>query len=202
MNQKKQKKIQERFEQMYQNNEKPWRQHKNEPLLNNFFALVKEKYNKAKILDLGCGDGWISITAAKRGHETWGLDSSKTSIKEARESAEKEELKNVHFQVGDALNLPYQSDFFEVLIDRGLFHHILPENRPHYFDNIHKVLKPESLLYLSVFSDRNERDTGQTFTKELVNELFGPHFSEVSFKEDPYPYQSPSHLLHFIFEKR
>lgn len=83
-------------------------------------------------------------------------------------------------------------------MDRGLFHHILPENRDKYLKNILRVLKPNSLVYLSVFSDKNPLGIGQLFTKELVEKIFGPDFKIKYFKGDPYPTDAPAHLLHFI----
>ncbi len=87
--------------------------------------------------------------------EVWGIDSSPTAIDEAKEMAKGAGLKeHCHFQLGDALDLPYEDSFFDVLLDRGLLHHILPENRKLYFENILRVLKPKSLVYLSVFSKK------------------------------------------------
>jgi len=58
------------------------------------------------------------------------------------------------------------------------------------------------LIYISVFSDKNPVGIGQLFTKELMEELFGKNFTSIYYKEDPYPSDSPAHLLHFIFERK
>src|SRR3989339_674531 len=215
-----QKQIQEHFERMYQFGQKPWTEHRPEPSLGKFFEILRTsrlaKFTlspieglarrvkvsiPAKILDIGCGNGWISIKAAKAGFEVWGIDSSETAIEEAIETAKDEGIEgNTDFQVGDALNLPYDESFFDALIDRGLFHHILPENRIAYFDNILRVLRSESLIYISVFSDKNPVGIGQLFTKELMEGLFGKNFTSIYYKEDPHLSDSPAHLLHFTFE--
>jgi len=78
MNLKKQKHVQEHFEGMWRNDEKPWVDIGMEPDLDKFFKLLSQKYPMAKILDIGCGNGWISIRAAKKGYEVWGIDSSET----------------------------------------------------------------------------------------------------------------------------
>ena len=187
---------------MYQAGQKPWIEHGAEPSLDDFFRPLKQKYTKAKVLDIGCGNGWISIRAAKEGHEVWGIDSSETAIGEAKEASKKAGVdESTHFQLGDALNLPYEDSFFGALIDRGLLHHILPENRPIYFQNILRVLKPQSLIYLSVFSTKNPVGIGQLFTKKLVEDLFAKNFTIISFSQDPYPTQAPVHLMHFILER-
>lgn len=203
MNLNDQKRIGQHFELMYQADQKPWTEHGPEPALKEFLKLLKKKYQAAKVLDIGCGDGWISILAAKAGHKVWGIDASVTAIIEAEETARQEGVgQKTHFQVGDALNLPYPKNFFDAAIDRGLFHHILPENHPVYFENILKVLKPESLAYLSVFSTKNPVGIGQLFTPELVDELFGKDFKTIFFEQDPFPTEAPAHLMHFILERK
>lgn len=198
-----QKQIQEHFERMYQANEKPWvGAGVPEPAVDDFLKVLREKHPKAKVLDIGCGDGWISIRAAKEGNVVWGIDSSETAIEEAKEAVKIVELVNAtHFQVGDALNLPYENNFFDALIDRGLFHHLLPENRQLYFQNILKVLKIKSLVYLSMFSTKNPEGIGQLFTPELIKELFGPYFEILSFSQDSSLTTAPAHLLYFILER-
>lgn len=198
-----QKRISKHFELMYQAGQKPWTEHGPEPALKEFFKILKQRNSPTKILDIGCGDGWISILAAREGLKVWGIDSSETAISEAKEAARQESVgQSTHFQVGDALNLPYPKNFFDAAIDRGLFHHILPENRSFYFESILKVLKPKSLAYLSVFSTKNPIGIGQLFTPELVEELFGKDFKTIFFEEDPFPTEAPAHLMHFIFEKK
>ncbi len=195
-----QKQIQAHFEGMYKLGQKPWVDHGREITLDKFFKILKKRYSKAKILDMGCGDGWISIYAARQGHEVWGLDSSETAIAEAKVKAKTSGVdKKVHFQVGDALNLPYKKNSLDALIDRGLFHHILPPNRELYFENILKVLKLKGLVYLSVFSTKNPIGIGQLFTKDLVKKLFGRYFEIVSYDEDAQIY--PAHLMHFVLER-
>lgn len=195
-----QKRIQEHFERMHAEGITPWKEHPPEPLLIEFLELLAKEKPQAKILDIGCGDGWISIGLAKAGFLVWGIDSSKTAISRAKKAAEKEGLKSVEFRHGDALNLPYQDNFFDVLVDRGLFHHILPENRDIYFKNTLRVLKKDALFYLSVFSRQNPEGIGQRFTKEEITKLFGRHFNILKWSEDSWPTPAPAHLLHFILK--
>ncbi|MFQ6049740.1 MAG: class I SAM-dependent methyltransferase [Candidatus Paceibacterales bacterium] len=203
MNLEKQKRTQKYFEWLYRVGLKPWVWQGREPALDDFFQLLLEKHSKAKVLDIGCGNGWISVKVAKKGIEVWGIDSSETAIREAKEIAEKVGVDKItHFQVGDALDLPYQNKFFDALIDRGLLHHILPENRLLYFQNILRVLKPKSLMYLTVFSTKNLRFIGQLFSPKIVKELFNPHFDIIYFSQDLYPPIALTHLLHFTMERK
>lgn len=196
-----QKRIAEHFKRMHEQGITPWRNHPPELGLVEFFKLLKKEKPKAKILDIGCGDGWISIQAAKKDFAVWGIDASETAIKKAKKDALKERVeKKTHFQTGNALDLPYAANFFDALLDRGLFHHILPENRELYLKNIQRVLQKDAWIYLTVFSQKNPLGIGQLFNKELVEKIFAA-FQTIKFREDPYPSPAPAHLLHFILKR-
>lgn len=199
----KQKEIQKHFERMYRENSKPWTEHGQEPLLDEFTDILAKSFKKAKVLDLGCGDGWISIKIANKGHRVWGIDSSKTAISQAKKKAEKEGLlKEVEFRQGDALGLPYRNNFFDAVLDRGLFHHILPENRQLYLKNLTRVLRTGSFVYLSVFTKRNISGIGQMFSKKDIEEIFGKDFFVVSFSQDSLFRPDPANLMHFILKRK
>lgn len=198
-----QNRIKVHFDQMYKSGITPWKDHPLEPTLVHFIKFLKERYPSGKLLDLGCGDGWISLQVAKVSFVVWGIDSSETAISRAKNSAHKEKLNHkMHFQTGDALDLPYANNFFDALIDRGLFHHILPISRSVYKTNILRVLKKHSYVYLAVFSTNNPQGIGQLFTKKLIEDFFHSHFSIIFFDQDPYPTEAPAHLLHVILKRR
>lgn len=187
---------------MYQEGTTPWTDHQEEPLLNEFLKLLKKEKSNAKLLDIGCGDGWISIKAAKEGIKTWGIDSSKTAIEKAKRDARKQKVSDkVSFKVGDGLSLPFNDSMFDAMVDRGFFHHIIPSRRDDYFENILRVLKNDALVYLSVFSEKNSLGIGQRFTKKKITDLFSD-FKIREFEEDPFPTPAPAHLLHFILERK
>ncbi|MCL5432910.1 MAG: class I SAM-dependent methyltransferase [Patescibacteria group bacterium] len=191
------------FDKLYQSGVTPWKEHPPEEMLERFLKYLKEKTSDTKVLDIGCGDGWISIKVAQFSFEVWGIDSSETAIEHARVLAKDNSLDyKAHFQVGDALNLPYKNNNFDALIDRGLFHHILPENRNVYLQNILRVLRKKSYIYLAVFSEKNFEGIGQRFTKKDIGDIFGQYFKIVYFDEDPYPSNAPAHLIHLVFERK
>lgn len=197
-----QKRTQERFEELFRKGQKRWRQHDVEPLFTHFFELLSKENPKAKVFDIGCGDGWATILSAQKGFESWGLDSSPTGIKEAVEAAQKASVDEMtHFIVGDALQLPYEDNKFDAIIDGGLFHHIIPENRPLYFKNVTRVLKNRGYVYLSAFSSKTANNVGFHFTPRDIETLFGKFFTVIDFEEDiPLP-QSPFVSLHYIMKK-
>lgn len=201
MNIRQQNGIRQYFDQLYQEGITPWVNHPTEPSLTYFIKFLKKENPKVQVLDLGCGIGWISFKFAENGFHVVGIDGSETAITQAKKSANKKNLDGLlKFRVGDALNLPSDLDKFDALVDRGLFHHILPENRDLYFENIKKVLKPDAYVYLSVFSMENPEGIGQRFTKKDIEELF-KNFNIEYYNEDPLDNDAPAHLMHFILRK-
>ena len=72
-----------------------------------------------KILDVGAGPGFISIILSEAGYQVTALDFADTMLAEAKANAG--ELSNqISFVQGDALNLPFEKDSFDVVFSRNL----------------------------------------------------------------------------------
>jgi ubiquinone/menaquinone biosynthesis C-methylase UbiE len=202
MDKKRQDEIKKYFDGLYRSGITPWKNHPEEPQLNRFISLLRETNRDAKVLDVGCGDGWISIKLAESSFEVWGIDGSHKAIELAKALSSQEGVQfKTHFQVGDVLNLPYKKEFFDAAIDRGLFHHILPVNRSEYLNNILRVLKKGALFYLTVFSKKNPKGIGQMFDNREVEKIFSSHFKITYSSADKLSAKAPAHLLHFIMRK-
>lgn len=93
-----------------------------------------------KILDFGCGNGWLSILLAKRGAEVWGIDISEELIKQANQFAVKEGLsEKIFFQEMAAETLGFEDNFFNLIIGSAILHHT---ELSLAINNLHRVLKP------------------------------------------------------------
>lgn len=82
-------------------------------------ALVSQfKISKGlKVLDVGCGDGTTAIPMAKLGAEVLGVDIARNLVKAGNERAQKEGLKNIKFQEGDATALTgLQDKSFDLVV--------------------------------------------------------------------------------------
>jgi SAM-dependent methyltransferase len=73
-----------------------------------------------RVLDVGCGTGWMTRTAARAtaGGQALGLDISEMLVARARESAAAEGVGNVTFTVGDAQDHPFEPASVDVAISR------------------------------------------------------------------------------------
>jgi SAM-dependent methyltransferase len=69
----------------------------------------------AKLLDVGCGAGQLSLIAARAGVNVTGCDIATTSLQQARARASAEGL-NIKFEEGDAEALPYADAQFDAVV--------------------------------------------------------------------------------------
>ncbi len=196
------------FERAYALDKDLWTEFKDDPIVKQVGKLIKKDNPQGKVLDLGCGRGRNSILLAKLGFEVRGVDLVPKALNEAKKSARKEKLDgNVHFQKADALNLPFEKDSFDGVIDRGCFHHIVKRDWAKYRRNINKVLKDGGYFLVVVFSKKSPHlqsakhnyvvhkgDIGghfhydHFFTKKELKEAF-PNFKLIDSHEkndDPY----------------
>ncbi|WP_369899915.1 class I SAM-dependent methyltransferase [Bacillus manliponensis] len=93
-----------------QNSEEMWDSGSRSKILP-FFAQYVEQ--GAKIVDVGCGDGYGTYKASKAGYLAYGVDLSKEMIRMAKERGENERLS---FVEGDLIALPFQDEEFDAVL--------------------------------------------------------------------------------------
>lgn len=92
-----------------------------------------------KVLDFGCGNGWVSIWLAKSGASVWAIDISSELVKKARRWAENEGLTDkIIFEEMAGENLTHQDCFFDLVLGSAILHHT---DLDVTVSNLHKVLK-------------------------------------------------------------
>jgi len=122
-----------------------------------------ESNNTVKnILDLGCGTGNSSAFFSKYFPNSviHGVDVSEDSIK----VAEKRDLKNVHFQAYNGLELPFEDKHFDIVFVAMVFHHIEHHLHAQLLEDVFRVLKPEGRFY------NFEHNPYNPLTRKAVNE--------------------------------
>lgn len=98
----------------------------------------------SKILDVGCGRGWISIFLARLGYTVTGIDISPKSIGIAKKEADGEGLK-VDFIVGDYEDLDLKDEFDAVIFRESLHY---TSNKSDVLKRAYKSLKGGGILIL------------------------------------------------------
>lgn len=123
-------------------------------------AVIGER---ARVLDVGCGNGQLTRLAARRarlGHAS-GLDLSGPMLARARDRAAAEQVPNVSFEQGDAQVYPFPDAAFDVAISRfGVMFFADPVAA---FANIRRALRPAGRLAFACMTALTGTDLGTVF---------------------------------------
>lgn len=124
--------------------------------------IIFDKYiNKDDtILDIGCGAGRTTINLYKRGYKNIiGLDLSTRLIAYANNYI-KENNMDINFVVGDATELEYPENAFDVVIFSFNGMQCIPgkKNRDNVLKEVYRVLKPGGIY---IFTAHNRDDSGR-----------------------------------------
>lgn len=82
-------------------------------------------YPEVEALDVACGPGILACELARHARHVTGIDITPAMIGQARARQEATGLKNVAWQVGNAIALPFEDGRFDRVTARYSFHHLL-----------------------------------------------------------------------------
>jgi len=157
----------------------PWN---NETPPEQFIDLVETgKVQPCRAIDLGCGAGNYAIYLAAHGFEVTGVDSSPAAITIAEGNARKHNVR-CRFIIADLLgDLHEIPGHFDFAFDWEFLHHIFPEDREKYVQNVSKILT-SGAWYLSVSfaeTDPHFGGTGKFRTTPIGTTLYFSSESEL-----------------------
>jgi ubiquinone/menaquinone biosynthesis C-methylase UbiE len=97
------------------------------------------------VLDIACGKGTTSVLVARKtGCRVTGIDIDPELIEEAKILAKIQGVDDLtEFLVGDATNLPFENDTFDVTIAQAML--VLIDNRQKVIQEAFRVLKPTGI---------------------------------------------------------
>lgn len=114
-------------------------------------ALIEQGKVHGDVLDAGCGEAAVSLHLAALGHNTVGLDASRTAVELARAEAAKRGLTNATFEVADISSFTGYDNRFDTIIDSTLFHSMPVELRDGYQQSIVRAAAPGASYFVLVF---------------------------------------------------
>ncbi|MGI8526925.1 MAG: class I SAM-dependent methyltransferase [Pseudolabrys sp.] len=101
-----------------------------------------------KVLDVGCGNGYVLAHYARNGAEVCGVDITPTAVRLSQRRFELAGL-NGRFDMIDGQRLPHPDATFDIVCSMGVLHHI--SNPAPLVDEIHRVLKPGGQLIAMLY---------------------------------------------------
>ncbi|WXG39942.1 MAG: class I SAM-dependent methyltransferase [Candidatus Freyarchaeum deiterrae] len=191
----------------------PWN---NETPPDALVGLVESgKVKPCKTIDMGCGAGNYAIYLASTGFDVTGVDISPSAIKIAKENARKKRVK-CNFLVADVLGvLDEVKGTFDFAYDWELLHHIFPEKRSKYVENVNRILNPRG-KYLSVCFSENDAQFGGSgkyrkttlgtilyfSSEDELRNLFEPYFNIIDLRTIEISGKSAPHIANYVFMER
>ncbi|MBP9748880.1 methyltransferase domain-containing protein [Patescibacteria group bacterium] len=140
------------------------------------FALVPPaKLSGKRVLDVGCGDGWVTKEFVARGAQVTGVDFSERALSFARLL-----VPNASFFHNDGTALPFADASFDYIFFLEVLEHIPPAEIQTVLAELRRVLAPQGELILSVPSTlrdvRKFRAHFQHFSPETLRKTLSPVF--------------------------
>ena len=167
------------------------------------------KVQPCKAIDLGCGAGNCAVYLATRGFDVTGVDYSPTAIKIAKENAKRKGAK-CNFFVADVIGkLDKVNQTWDFAYDWSLLHHIFPEHRQKYVENIRRI-------HLSLcFSEKDtgfggsgkyrQTPLGSTLyfsCEDELRELFERYFVIIDLRTVEISGKFEPHIFNYVFMER
>ena len=109
--------------------------------------IISKHFTSARILDVGCGGGFLSNYLASKGWNVIGLDLSKESLEVAKTY---DETKSAQYILGDAYKLPFSDNSFDVVTCMDFLEHVSEPLT--VLNQIQRVLKPNGLFFFHTFN--------------------------------------------------
>lgn len=120
-----------------------------------FFTKVKADYlrkivkaelpeiDKPRILDVGCGHGYIHSDLRSFGYQVVGVEVAEDVLPLAREANP-----DVTYLEYDGTTLPFEGNSFDVTLTICVMHHVPPEQWPDFSREMRRVLRPGGIAVI------------------------------------------------------
>jgi SAM-dependent methyltransferase len=128
---------------------------KPDPFIVSLVPRFKE-YGINKVLDLGFGIGRHTIFFAKNGFNVYGIDPSKSGYEFAKKWSEQEKVE-FKLELGEMSQIPFDNDFFDLIIAWNVVYHGTVDNIRKTIDEIIRCLKLDGYLLCTLISTKHEK---------------------------------------------
>lgn len=129
-----------------------------------------------KVLDIGCGNGYVLAQYARFGADVTGVDLTSTAIELSRKRFEIAGLQGSFVEI-DGQSLPFPDEYFDIVCSMGVLHHI--SNPKPMVNEMFRVMKPGGRLIVMLY----HRHSWKNLVLLRLRRLFDPKFRGKSHQE-------------------
>lgn len=171
-------------------------------IITDFLGDIRNK----KVLDYGCGTGWVSVILANSGAKVFSIDVSDVGLHILANRVKVNECEqNITIQKMSCEQLSYKDQSFDIILGWAILHHL---NLPTAIEEIRRVLKPHGkgvfieplhnpLLWLArkflPYAHKGKHGTDAPLTYKDID-IIGRRFSSSMY----YEYELLTGLLRFF----
>ena len=102
-----------------------------------------------RVLDVGCGEGWLVCELLSSGIDAMGLDVSPRAVEVANSKAPG------RFVCGSVLDMPFKDGQFDLVVSSDCLEHLTPEDVRRALQEIHRVCAGAAFLQVATEQDRD-----------------------------------------------
>ena len=137
-----------------------------------------DEHKDEKVLEVGVGIGTDLVQFAVHGSRISGIDLTKNAIETTRNHLKVLDLEYEFLEQGDAEQLPFDDDTFNLVYSFGVLHHTPDTQKA--IDEVHRVLKPQGKAIIMLYARDLEHYFGRILYHGILRgELFRMSYQEV-----------------------
>ncbi len=163
----------------------------------------------ALVLDIGAGRGLWAAKLVGLGYRVLGIDYVQAIVEKVNMRIKEDGYTDrARFIVGNALEIPFVDNGFDMVTDIGTFQHLKHKEWPQYVTEMYRVIKKNGYFLKVSLSRRTTRFLGWVpgsttngdftkfgvhyhfFTEEEIHNTFGEHFDIIDQQFETYNSQS------------
>jgi ubiquinone/menaquinone biosynthesis C-methylase UbiE len=148
------------------------------------------KYDHAKILDVGCGPGMMAEYAIEKKFEFFGIDISEKMIEECINNFGHANC--THFSVGKLQKLEFSDSSFDVVLCMGALEYVERDEIEDALAEMIRVLKPDGQIIMSLMNKNSFFAWHRRLKGKILKRIKGRDFQAESYDEFSKPFEENS----------
>lgn len=143
-----------------------------------------------EVLELGCGEGWLSLALATSNRHVVGVDISDQCIELCRRNQKEHGVPKVEFHRQSGVRLEFKDETFDCAVSTEFLEHLHPDDVPLHLAEVRRVLKSGG-RYVAVTPNRHrhhDEDDGTLHLRLYTYAELADLFESAGFRPVLSPY--------------